>query len=67
MLLYNLKVGQWGDGDTTTSNTNAIDEEVPIALCVHCHEGGRRDREILEVGIDHIATKEDEEEQEYTF
>lgn len=67
MLLYNLKVGQWGDGGTTTSNTNEIDEEVPIAVCVYCHEVGRLACEILEVGLDHIATKKDEEEQEYTF
>ena len=67
MLLYNLKVGQWGNGEGKTSNANEIDEEVPIAVCVHCQEEGRFAREILEVGMDHIATKEDEEEQEYTF
>lgn len=67
MLLYNLKVGEWSGGDATTSNASEIDEEVPIAVCVHCQDEGRLAREILEVGIDHIATKEDEEKQEYTF
>ena len=67
MLLYNLKVGEWSGGDATTLNASEIDEEVPIAVCVYCQDEGRLAREILEVGIDHIATKEDEEKQEYTF